>query len=211
MRLRNVKNAFEIIENNKDIVVDNPEDYKGKWLESFKKDKDSCLSVEVGCGKGKFLSTLAKENENDLFIGLEMMSSVICRAVTKVKESEITNCLLLNKDCEHILDYFMENEVDRIYINFPDPWPKLRHEKRRLTSKRFLDKYKIILKEDGILRFKTDNLDLYNYSLETILPLFKDDKRYGEVDYKENVIETEFESKFREKGNPIYFIEGSFK
>ena len=105
----------------------------------------------------------------------------------------------------------MENEVDRIYINFPDPWPKLRHEKRRLTSKRFLDKYKIILKEDGILRFKTDNLDLYNYSLESILPLLKDDKRYGEVDYKENVIETEFESKFREKGNPIYFIEGSFK
>ena len=211
MRLRHVKNAFDIIENNRDIAIENPENYKGKWRESFNKSQDSSLSVEVGCGKGKFLSTMSEENKNDLFIGLEMMSSVICRAITKVKEKELTNCLILNKDCEHILDYFNEGEVDRIYINFPDPWPKLRHEKRRLTSPRFLEKYKTILKEDGILRFKTDNLDLYNYSLETILPLLKDDKRFGEVEYSSDTIMTEFESKFKEMGNPIYFIEGSFK
>ena len=211
MRLRHVKNAFEIIENNRDIAIDNPEDYKGRWRESFSFSSDSSLEIEVGCGKGKFLSEMALNNSANLYIGLEMMSSVICRAVTKIKENEIKNVLLLNKDCEHILEYFNEKEVDRIYINFPDPWPKLRHEKRRLTSPKFLEKYKTILKEDGILRFKTDNLDLYNYSLETILPLLKDDKRYGEVDYSSSTIMTEFETKFREKGNPIYFIEGSFK
>ena len=211
MRLRNVKNAFNIIEENRDICIDDPTLYKGNWKSLSSKDNNSKIYLEVGCGKGKFLNSMAKENTDILFIGIEMMSSVICRAITKVKESKTPNVKLLNKDCEHILDYFSLHEIDKIFINFPDPWPKARHEKRRLTSPRLLDKYKIILKEDGIIRLKTDNYDLYNYSLETIIPLLKDGYKYGEVDYNIPIVETEFETKFRMNGNPIYYIEGSFK
>ena len=209
MRLRHVKNAAQIVSENKEIVIENPENYKGSWLKSM--NLSGTLSVEVGCGKGKFLTDNALINKDNAYIGLEMMTSVICRAVQKIKELEISNVLLLNKDANNILDYFNENEIDRIYINFPDPWPKKRHEKRRLTSPSFLDKYKVILKENGIFRFKTDNQDLYNYSLETILPRLKDGYKYGEVDYSEDVIMTEFESKFRSNGNPIYYIEGVLK
>lgn len=208
MRLRNVKNAQEIIDNSNGIVIKNPTDYKGNWnslLEGSKK-----INLEIGCGKGQFLTLSATSNPTELFVGLEMMSSVICRAIVKVTDSDVKNCFLLNNDGANILDYFDKEEVDRIYLNFPDPWPKKRHEKRRLTSMSFIEKYKIILKEDGIFRLKTDNFDLFEYSKETLLKEL-DNPNYGEVIYQGNEIKTEFEEKYILFGKPIYYIEGKFR
>ena len=209
MRLRHVKDAFEICASNKDICIENPTDYKGKWRE-FLENADS-LSLEVGCGKGQFLVSLSKENEHSLFLGLELMTSVICRAVQKVKEENIKNVLLINKDAVLLNELFDENEVDKIYINFPDPWPKARHDKRRLTYSKYLEMYKRILKKDGVIRFKTDNFDLYEFSKESFSNFLKDDFKCGIVEYMGDEILTEFETKFKALGNPIYFIEGTFK
>ena len=210
MRLRHVKNAQEIVDENRNIVLLDPTVNKGKWKEVMG-ITDGTLSLEIGCGKGQFLTLNALENPNNGYIGLEMMTSVICRAVQKINEKEVKNVLLINKDGINILDFFDEGEIDRLYINFPDPWPKARHEKRRLTSPNFLDKYKIILKKDGVFRFKTDNIDLFNYSKETILERLNSDYKCGEVDYSVPQIQTEFETKFKDAGNKIYFIEGTFK
>ena len=141
MRLRYVKNAFDIINASPEICIQDPELHKGKWSELFPNKKGN-LSLEIGCGKGQFLTELGKMNENEAYIGLEMMSSVICRAVQKIDENKITNVLLINKDGSNILDYFNEGEIDRLYLNFPDPWPKARHAKRRLTAPANLERYK---------------------------------------------------------------------
>ena len=210
MRLRHVKNAYEIVSENKDIVIENPKEYKGRWKELL--NTNGSISLEVGCGKGKFLTENAIKFKENGYLGLEMMTSVICRATQKVKELELPNVKLINQDAINLLDLFDEGELDRIYVNFPDPWPKKRHEKRRLTSPSFLAKYKTLLKKDGVFRFKTDNLDLYNYSLETVIPTLKDGYNCGEVDYtNQEIIMTEFETKFKNQGNPIYYIEGIFK
>ena len=209
MRLRYVKNAFEILEENKELVAFNPELNKGKWKSVF--NTNGLLSLEVGSGKGQFLLDSGIANPTDAFIGLEMMTSVICRAVQKLKEKEIKNVLLINKDANHLLEYFEIGEVDKLYLNFPDPWPKARHEKRRLTSMSFLEKYKTILSKDGTIRFKTDNLDLYNYSLENFSKVLEEGFKCGESVYTIGDIQTEFETKYRLNGKTIYYIEGKFK
>lgn len=205
MRLRFVKDAKDIIESNKDICITNPMDYKGKWKKDFKR-----LEIEVGCGKGQLISSMAQRYPENLYIGIEKFDSVICRAITKVKEKEINNCLLIRYDAMALLEMFDKEEVDKIYLSFPDPWPKARHEKRRLTSPNFMDMYKVILKKNGEIRLKTDNYDLYNYSLESMLPYLENPK-YGERVYSDDELTTEFEDKFRKLGNKIYFIEGNFK
>ncbi len=211
MRLRHVKGAQDIVDNNPEIVIKNPEENKGKWREFLGKDKNAKLSLEIGCGKGKFIHDLALSSPDELFIGIELMTSVICRAVTKLKEDEVANAILLNVNGENILDYFDEGEIDYLYINFCDPWPKDRHAKRRLTNERFLEKYKVVLKKDGIIRFKSDNYPLYQYSLETMPKYLKEGYEYGESVFTEGMIQTEFEEKFRAQGNPIYYIKGTFK
>jgi len=208
MRLRYVPEAFNIIDNSKSIIK-NPEELKGKYKEIFNNPKE--IHLEIGCGKGDFLKQNALLNKSNLYIGIEMMSSVICRACQKIDTDEIDNIKLINKDGSNILDYFDNNEIDYLYLNFPDPWPKARHAKRRLTSPKFLEMYKIILKDNGIFRFKTDNVDLFEYSKETILPLLKDGYYFGIVDEKKEIIKTEFETKYTEAGKEIYMIKGQFK
>ena len=207
MRLRFVKDAKDIIESNKDICITNPIDYQGKWntLKDYKR-----LEIEVGCGKGQLISSMAERFPDNLYIGIEKFDSVICRAITKVKEKEINNCLLIRYDASHLLEMFNKGEVDKVYLSFPDPWPKARHEKRRLTSPIFMDMYKVILKKNGEIRLKTDNYDLYEYSLESMLK-YLDNPSYGERVYAIDELTTEFEDKFRKLGNKIYFIEGKFK
>ena len=207
MRLRFVKDAKDIIESNKDICITNPIDYQGKW-NTFKDYKR--LEIEVGCGKGQLISSMAERFPDNLYIGIEKFDSVICRAITKVKEKEINNCLLIRYDASHLLEMFNKGEVDKVYLSFPDPWPKARHEKRRLTSPIFMDMYKVILKKNGEIRLKTDNYDLYEYSLENMLK-YLDNPSYGERVYTIDELTTEFEDKFRKLGNKIYFIEGKFK
>lgn len=208
MRLRKVKYAQDIIDNNPDIAVDKPEEFRGTWHTLF--ENDNPIYLEIGCGKGKFITESAFNHPNIDYIGIEMMTSVICRAIQKIENKECVNCLFINRDGDNILEYFDENEIDRIYLNFSDPWPKNRHEKRRLTSKNFLRKYKIILKDEGKIFCKTDNLEFYEYSKEVMSEEME--VHFGEIDYSKYQEETtEFEDKFRAKGNPIYYIIGTFK
>ena len=154
MRLRKVKNAPLVINNNPDKVLVDASLYKGKWHELFKNDNP--IDVEIGMGKGKFLYTHATNNPNINYIGIEKEASVIVRAVEKVIENPLSNLILLNCDATNILEMFDENEVDKIFLNFSDPWPKSRHSKRRLTYPSFLMNYKRILKPSGDIEIKTD-------------------------------------------------------
>lgn len=165
MRLRNVKGARENIAASQ-FVIHNPEEYKGKWRELFQNNNP--IHIEIGMGKGKFIQTLASNNPNINYIGIEKFSSVLIRAIEKRNELEIENLYFIRMDAEEIVNIFEEGEVDQIYLNFSDPWPKDRHAKRRLTSKEFFGRYNKILKEDGVVIFKTDNRELFDFSVEEI-------------------------------------------
>lgn len=213
MRLRKVKNARErlMVDNNK-YFINEPELYKGKWNELF--GNNNPLHIEIGCGKGQFMSTLAKLNPDINYIAIEKFDSVLLRCLEKIINDDIPNLKIAVMDAAVLGTYFADDEVDRIYLNFSDPWPKSHHAKRRLTSPLFLEVYKKILKDDGVIYQKTDNRILFAYSLESIsnngfsisnisLDLHKDLE--NENNTLEN-IETEYEEKFGFKG-PIYRLE----
>ncbi len=206
MRLRRVKDALEIVEASKYIVL-NPEEYKGKFNTLF--NNDNPIHVEIGMGKGDYVVGMAEKYPDINFIGIEKYESVMVRGVQKLEDTDYKNLKLLHMDALNICDVF-DHEIDTIYLNFSDPWPKARHEKRRLSSPRFMDMYKVILNDGGIFRIKTDNVPLYEYSLESTLP-YLDNPTYGERIYADGEITTEFEEKFRKLGNKIYYIEGKIK
>jgi len=166
MRLKNIPGAKEAVDAHP-LVIHSPEQYKGKWNEAVF-HRSAPLHVEIGMGKGTFLTALAERSKDVNFIGIEKMSSVLFRALEKrdALEEPIDNLYYLRFNAEAITDLFSENEVDRIYLNFSDPWPKDRHADRRLTSKRFLQRYEKFLKPGGIIEFKTDNKALFAFSLE---------------------------------------------
>ena len=212
MRQRFVKNQDEII-NASEKYIKEPKLLKGKWKDKFDK-----VILEIGMGKGKFISTLAKENPNNLYIGIEVSKPVLALAIKKLSRFEqeenmaINNLVLLSNDAKELSDIFAKNEVDKIYLNFSDPWPKKKHEKRRLTSDTFLDVYRNILSLDGDIEFKTDNRKLFEYS---ILNLNKNNvnMEYISLDlHKEDVLNvvTEYEEKFSEFG-PIYKLVFNFR
>lgn len=199
MRLKNVKNAKDIINNSKYIVL-NPYDYKGKWNSLFKNNNP--INIEIGMGKGNFIIGMAKKNKDINFIGIEMFDSVIVRAVQKLENEDIPNLKLIRLDANYIEDIF-DKEINTIYLNFSDPWPKKRHAKRRLTSHLFLEKYDNIFKFKKEIIQKTDNINLFSYSIASL-------STYGyTLDYvtldllsendPDNVL-TEYESKFNSKG-----------
>ncbi len=215
MRMRNNPKANEILEeNSKDLIVLEPTKLKGKWKEFFGNDNE--IHIEIGMGKGDFISNKALQNKNVNYIGIELSKSVLVVAINKFRtftaeNGEVSNLRMMSLDAKTLLDVFAENEVDKIYLNFSDPWPRKKHAKRRLTFKTFLDVYKNILKEDGILEFKTDNRGLFEFSIESMnnygmhfekvfLDLHKTD---------EPNIMTEYERKFMEKG-PIYKMVAKF-
>lgn len=204
MRLRNVKGSREKIAAN-DFVIHNPEDRKGKWNEVF--GNDHPIHIEVGMGKGRFLMELAQLNPDINYIGIEKYSSVLIRAIEKREEVELSNLYFIRMDAEDINEVFAEGEIDRIYLNFSDPWPKDRHAKRRLTSHQFLQKYDQFLKKDGVVIFKTDNKDLFQFSLEEV-PVAGWKLENSTFDlhnsvYNEGNVMTEYEEKFSSMGNPI--------
>ena len=164
MRLKNIKGASEKILLGK-YFINNPSDYKGRWNELFK--NNNLIYIEIGMGKGNFIIKNAVNNLNINYIGIEMYDSVILRAVEKTNELELNNLYLIRMDARLIEDIF-DKEVDLIYLNFSDPWPKDRHAKRRLTSPRFLEKYSNIFKNKNKIIMKTDNIDLFNYSVESL-------------------------------------------
>lgn len=206
MRLRNVKGSREEIQLS-EYTVNEPEKYKGRWKELF--GNDNPVYIEVGMGKGKFITEMAQLHPEINFIGIEKYSSVLIRAIEKRKELEINNLMFIRMDAENIEDVFEKNEVAGIYLNFSDPWPKDRHAKRRLTSRQFLARYDKILAGDGVIEFKTDNRDLFDFSLEeapeagweiiaSTYDLHVDEKM------SEGNVMTEYEEKFSSKGNPIH-------
>ena len=204
MRLRNVPGARDTIIENK-FSIQQPEQMKGKWAEVFQNDHP--IHIEVGMGKGQFIIEMARRNPEVNYIGIEKYSSVLVRAVEKLEDFEQDNLRLIRMDAENIEEVFDKDEVDRIYLNFSDPWPKDRHAKRRLTSTRFLERYDNILTPEGRVMFKTDNKDLFDFSLEQveearwILENHTYDLHHSE--YNEGNVMTEYEEKFSAGVNPI--------
>ena len=204
MRLRNVKGSRETIATN-EYVIQEPEKYKGNWKSVF--GNDHPIHIEIGMGKGQFLMQLATNNPDINYIGIEKYSSVLIRAVQKRQEMDLNNLYLIRFDADFINDIFEKDEVERIYLNFSDPWPKDRHAKRRLTSTQFLNRYDQFLTPDGEVIFKTDNLELFQFSLEQvkeagwILENHTFDLHNSE--YVEGNIMTEYEEKFVSLGNKI--------
>lgn len=203
MRLRNVKNKEEIL-GASPYLVKNPEENIGKWNEVFGNDKP--IYIEIGMGKGKFIIENALRYPDINFIGIEKFDSVLARSLPKIPEG-LDNLLIIRMDALNIENVFSK-EIDRIYLNFSDPWPKARHHLRRLSSRVFLEKYEKIFKGDPEIHQKTDNQGLYIYSLmsysengyvlsDITFDLHKD---------KEDIITTEYEDKFSSKGMPIYSV-----
>lgn len=205
MRLRNIPGSREIIAEN-EYVIQQPEQYKGKWHEIFKNNNP--IHIEVGMGKGNFITSLAMQNPNVNYIGIEKFSSVLLRAIEKRQELDCNNLYFLRYDADTITNLFDKDEISRIYLNFSDPWPKDRHAKRRLTSKEFLARYNQFLTADGYVAFKTDNRLLFDFSLEQVelaewkLRDVTFDLHHSE--YMEGNIMTEYEERFSSMGNPIH-------
>lgn len=206
MRLRNVPGSREAIADSP-LSINEPKELKGKWKEEF--GNDNPIRIEIGMGKGKFITTLAQQNPEINYIGIEKYSSVLIRAVEKCEELDVPNLRFIRMEAEYICDVFEEGEIDRIYLNFSDPWPKDRHAKRRLTSKQFFDRYNVVLKKDGIVEFKTDNDLLFQFSLEQVPEAgWKLAEQTWDLHNDERLVEgnvmTEYESKFSAMGNPIH-------
>ena len=207
MRLKNIKGASEKILKGK-YFINNPSEYKGKWNKLF--NNNNPIYIEIGMGKGKFIIKNAIENPNINYIGIEMYDSVILRAEEKTNDLELNNLYLIRMDARLINDIF-NKEIDLIYLNFSDPWPKERHAKRRLTSPIFLERYDSIFKNSKHIIMKTDNKDLFNYSVESL-------KEYGyninDISYdlhkdKNNIITTEYEDKFTNMGIKINYLDAT--
>ena len=206
MRLRNITGADTYIENS-EYVVQDEKSKKGCWSEVF--GRKAPFHIEVGMGKGQFMMELALRNPDINYVGIEMYSSVLLRAVQKMEEKPMDNLRFIRMDAREIEEVFGKGEVDKIYLNFSDPWPKDRHAKRRLPSRQFLARFDQILKKDGNLEFKTDNKDLFDFAVEEVEPAgwkidaITYDLHHDEVMNEGNIL-TEYEEKFSSKGNPIY-------
>ncbi len=204
MRLRNVKGARDAMITS-EYTVNEPAANRGRWKESF--GNDHPLYLEIGTGKGRFITTLAMQNPDINYIGIEKFSSVLIRALEKQNELQLPNLIFIRMEAEHICDVFAEGEIDRIYLNFSDPWPKDRHAKRRLTSTQFFDRYNTILAKDGVVEFKTDNRDLFEFSVEEVaIAGWKIDRLTRDLhnsDMNEGNVMTEYEIRFSEGGTPI--------
>ena len=206
MRLRNIKGAEEFIASS-EFVIQTPEEYKGKWNTYF--GNDNPIHIEIGMGKGKFIHAMAEQTPGINYIGIEMYSSVLYRAIEKRQQTECSNLYFIRMDAKNLTEVFDKAEIDRIYLNFSDPWPKERHAKRRLTSPIFLSLYDEVLCPEGVICFKTDNRPLFDYSVETISetsPWKLKDVTYDlhHSEFAEGNIMTQYEEKFSGKGMPIH-------
>lgn len=200
MRLKHIKDADKII-NKSNYIIENPEEYKGKWNKLFNNDNN--IEIEIGTGKGKFIIEKALQNSNINFIGIEKYDSPLVSAVKKLEELDINNLRLICYDA-FTIDNIFDKEISKIYLNFSDPWSKKRHTKRRLTSSRFLEKYDLIFKDTKMIEMKTDNDDLFDYSCESF-------SEYGYKIVSKDTnhisdITTEYEDKFRSIGKNINYI-----
>ena len=203
MRLRNIKGAHDIIGKSSYLISDY-EKYKGNFKSIFANDNK--IEIEIGMGKGDFIIEKARRNPNITFIGIEKYATVLVSAMKKLDDVTLPNLRIINMDASFIEDVF-ENEISKVYLNFSDPWPKKKHSDRRLTSKIFLNKYSKIFESDRIIEMKTDNRNLFEYSL---VSLSESNYILKEVslDLYQNItddnVQTEYERKFVSLGMPIY-------
>lgn len=206
MRLRNIKGADKVIEDSPLVIKDYGK-VRGKWSNVF--GADHPIRIEIGMGKGRFITALARENPEMNYIGIERYSSVLLRALQKIEGEAIPNLLFLCEDARKLEEIFGKEEVDKIYLNFSDPWPKDRHSKRRLNSREFLKIYGNILTPGGRIEFKTDNRPLFDFGVEEagetgwITEALTYDL-HNDVEMMEGNVMTEYEEKFSGEGNPIY-------
>ena len=204
MRLRHIPGAEEEIAASP-FVIQEPEKNRGRWNEVF--GNNNPIEIEVGMGKGKFIMELAAAHPEINYIGIERYSSVLLRGLQKRAEIDLPNIYFMRVDAKDLADIFEKGEVSRIYLNFSDPWPKVRHAKRRLTSVNFMEVYDKVLKPDGVVEFKTDNRGLFEFSLGSIqeagwkIKYHTFDLHHSE--YAEGNVMTEYEMKFSSKGNSI--------
>ncbi len=204
MRLRRIKNIDEKIKKYEGLIVFDFKDKKGKWHEEFKNNHP--IYLEIGMGKGNFIIANAIKNPNINYIGCELSDSVIYKAASKV--DNLDNLLMINCDALVLEEVFSQKEIDKIFLNFSDPWPKTRHAKRRLTSENFLKIYENILRDDGVIEMKTDNRHLFEYSIMK----FNEAKwQFEEISLdlhsdKDDIIMTEYEEKFVKQGQIIYYM-----
>ena len=209
MRLRNVKDA-DIKINASNYIIKNYEDYKGNYKSIFNNDNKLC--IEIGMGKGDFIIGMARSNPDINYIGIEKYDSVMVRAVEKLDRLnigiELQNLKLIKMDAEYI-DNVFDKEIDTIYLNFSDPWPKDRHEKRRLTSSNFLKKYDNLFKSTKHIIFKTDNRKLFEYSIKTLTAYGYTINNISLDLHSDDIsnVETEYEKRFSNLGYPIYMID----
>ena len=207
MRLRNITGSREVIAESPYVVQEELQpQVAGTWHTLF--GNNNPIHIEIGMGKGKFIHTMAKLHPDINYVGIEKYSSVLLRAIQKMEEEELPNLKFLRMDAEDIATVFAPGEVDRIYLNFSDPWPKDRHARRRLPSREFLARYDVILKKEGRIAFKTDNRDLFDFAVEELEPAgWKAEvityDLQGDEKLMEGNVMTEYEEKFSAMGNPI--------
>ena len=203
MRIRNVKNKEEIMNNSSYLIMDY-KNYKGKWNTLF--NNDNPIYIEIGMGKGKFIIENAMNNPNINFIGIERFDSIVAKALPKIPDN-INNLLIIRMNALEIDEVF-DKEIDRIYLNFSDPWPKKRHHFRRLTSNIFLNKYDKIFKKDYNIYLRTDNDDLFMYSIESLSNhgYILNNVYFDLHKEEDNLITTEYEDKFSSNNMPIHSL-----
>ncbi|MGX7174619.1 tRNA (guanosine(46)-N7)-methyltransferase TrmB [Enterococcus ratti] len=211
MRVRHRAGAAELVASHPNLVINDPVKWKGKWNELF--GNTHPIHIEIGMGKGRFITGMAKKHPEINYIGVEMQVSVVSIALDKLIEKPLPNLKLLHVDGSALTEYFADSEIDQIYLNFSDPWPKKRHEKRRLTYQSFLAVDEQILRPKGEIHFKTDNQGLFEYSLASfsqygmiIKQVWLDLHQSG---FEGNIL-TEYEEKFSSKGERIYRVEVQF-
>jgi len=205
MRLRNIPGAREEMAANPYVFTE-PEGMRGTWNTVF--GNDNPIHLEIGVGKGRFISTLASLNPTINYVGIEKYSSVLLRAAEKQNAMQLPNLRFIRMDAENICEVFDEYEISRIYLNFSDPWPKDRHAKRRLTSKQYFARYNKILKPEGCIEFKTDNALLFEFSVQQAKEagwklVVETRDLHGDANLSEGNIMTEYEERFSMLGNPI--------
>ena len=204
MRLRHIPGAEQQIEESSHVIHE-PKEKRGKWEQIF--GNNHPIWIEVGMGKGKFVLEMAQKYPEINFVGIERYSTVLLKAIRKREQLELSNIYFMCEDARELAEMFAPGEVDRVFLNFSDPWPKDRHARRRLTSPPFMAVYDRILKKDGQVEFKTDNRELFDYSLEAIpeagWTIQESTFDLHHSDMAEGNVMTEYETKFAAEGKPI--------
>ncbi len=212
MRQRKLKDLDQRVEEHQELFIQDPERWRGHWLdlEDPQGSKEKVF-LEIGCGKGAFITTHAKENPQNRYIAIEGQMNVLIRVAEKIQENRLDNVVLIGQYIHSLDEIFQEGEIDGLYLNFSDPWPKKRHSKRRLTHRDYLASYEKAVKKGGFIAIKTDSQALFEFSVEEAkargLEIKSQSRDLHNSDYEAKQVMTEYEKKFSQRGLPIFYLE----